>query len=174
MMGFVEATRTCFSKFLMLSGRASRPEYWWFYLFAVLVTAAASVLDGLIFGFAVEDQPGKHPFTLIIWFVTFVPLMAAGWRRMHDTGHKGWLILLPQMLVLIGFAVFLVSVGVFGLLGRAFDAPSQMMANAEGVIAVYVLVLFYAVVIAAALFKLWWLTRPGDEGANAYGPPPPH
>ena len=98
-MGFTTAVRTCLTKFFVLKGRAARPEYWWFYLFGLLVTGAASVFDGLIFGFDVEDEVGKHPFTLVASFVIFFPLLAAGWRRMHDVGREGWFMLLPQILL---------------------------------------------------------------------------
>ena len=32
-MGFTESVKTVFSKFATFSGRASRSEFWWFYLF---------------------------------------------------------------------------------------------------------------------------------------------
>lgn len=171
-MGFSTAVRTCLSKYLMLSGRASRPEYWWFYLFAVLVAAAGSILDGLIFGFAVEDEVGKHPFTMVLTFATFIPLLAAGWRRMHDTGRPGWLVLLPAIIVLIGLVTFLVAFGVAGLFGHVMDSSVEAIEQSERVAGIGLAVLFYIAMIAAALLKLWWLTRPGDEGQNAYGPPP--
>lgn len=172
-MGFSTAVSTCLSKYLMLSGRASRPEYWWFYLFAVLVAAAGSILDGLIFGFAVEDQVGKHPFTMVLTFATFIPLLAAGWRRMHDTGRPGWLVLLPAIIVLIGLATFLVTVGIAGLFGHVMEASVEDMESTDRFAGIALVVLFYIAAIVAALLKLWWLTRPGDDGQNAYGPPPP-
>lgn len=171
-MGFVEAVNTCLGKFITIKGRAARPEYWWFYLFAILVTGAASIVDGVLFGFDVEDQPGNHPFTLIASFVVFFPLLAVGWRRMHDTGRPGWIILLPQFLILAGFATFLVTTGIFGLMGRAVDAPSDVQANVDRVIATYMAFLFYIAIIVAVLLKLWWLTRPGDDHQNEYGPIP--
>ena len=49
-VGFGEAIGTCFSKYVTFSGRARRPEYWWFFLFVVIVSFAASLVDGLRFG----------------------------------------------------------------------------------------------------------------------------
>ena len=51
-MTFAQAVRTCFAKYATFSGRASRPEYWWFFLFLLLGSAIAGVLDGPIFGTA--------------------------------------------------------------------------------------------------------------------------
>ena len=35
-MGFTESIRTCLSKYFTFSGRAARPEFWWFVLFATM------------------------------------------------------------------------------------------------------------------------------------------
>lgn len=172
-MDFQTAVRTCLSKYLMLSGRAARPEYWWFYLFTIIAAALASIVDGLVFGFAVEDEVGKHPFTMVVSFALFFPLLAAGWRRMHDTNRPGWLMLLPAILVLAGLVTFLITVGIAGLFGHVMDAGPDAMEQTDRFAGIALLVVFYIAILAAALMKLWWLTRPGDDGQNAYGPPPP-
>ena len=33
-MNLVQSVKTCFKKYLVIDGRASRSEYWWFLLFA--------------------------------------------------------------------------------------------------------------------------------------------
>lgn len=170
-MGFTEAVRTCFSKYLHMAGRAKRPEYWWFLLFTILATAVASVVDGVVFGFETEQTPGNHPVTMVVSFLVFFPSLAAGWRRMHDTGHPGWYVLLPQIVFLIGVGVFMI--GLFGAAAvedaEVGPGPLSGPASVVGYSAAGVLV---AAVIAAVLFKVWWLTRPGDPAPNAYGPPP--
>ena len=37
-MTFGESISTCFSKYAVFEGRASRPEFWWFFLFTVLTS----------------------------------------------------------------------------------------------------------------------------------------
>ena len=49
-MTFQTAIRTCFSKYFTFSGRASRSEYWWFFLFLILPSLVATILDSVIFG----------------------------------------------------------------------------------------------------------------------------
>ena len=59
-MSFTDAIRTCLRKYVTFSGRASRPEYWWFILFLFLGGMVASVLDGMLFGtVSVETAPGR-------------------------------------------------------------------------------------------------------------------
>ena len=50
-MTFQDAIRTCFQKYVTISGRARRSEYWWWVLFVIAGSLAASVLDGILFGF---------------------------------------------------------------------------------------------------------------------------
>ena len=49
-MSFSDAVRTCFSKYVTFSGRATRPEYWWFFLFLLLASFALGFVDGALFG----------------------------------------------------------------------------------------------------------------------------
>lgn len=36
-MTFINSIKTCFRKYIDFSGRASRSEFWWFYLFFYLI-----------------------------------------------------------------------------------------------------------------------------------------
>ena len=79
-MGFGEAIRTCFSKYVTFNGRASRSENW-FMLFAVLVGLAG----GLIFA-DTHTPIVSHIVTLVM----FLPSTAVFVRRMHDIDRTGW------------------------------------------------------------------------------------
>lgn len=75
-MQFVDAIKTCFGKYVDFNGRASRAEYWWFFLLNVIVTLLSMVpIVGLVFGLA--------SVALI------VPTLSVSWRRMHDIGKGG-------------------------------------------------------------------------------------
>jgi uncharacterized membrane protein YhaH (DUF805 family) len=170
-MGSTQAVKTCLRKFIHLGGRASRSEYWWFYLFVILATVAAQTIDSLIFGFPAINESGRYPLTLIVSFVLFWPTLSAGWRRMHDTGHPGWYVILPQAIAMAGLIAFMVGVFGFGLVEGA-TGDTQTYRGIAGVVGVAGLVALWAAVLAAFVLKLWWLTRPGDPAPNAYGPPP--
>ena len=62
--------------YAQFTGRASRSEYWWFYLFTVLATAAADTLGGSVGNLAS--------------LAFFLPGLALVARRLHDTGRSGW------------------------------------------------------------------------------------
>ena len=79
-MGFGEAIKVCFSKFADFDGRASQAEFWWFVLFTCIVSF-------LTYGFGC--------------IVTFLPSLAVGSRRLHDTGRSGWFQLL-SLIPLVG------------------------------------------------------------------------
>ena len=59
-MGFQDAVRTCLRKYATFSGRASRPEYWYFMLFLFLGNLALGIVDGILFGGEVAVEPGSH------------------------------------------------------------------------------------------------------------------
>ncbi len=120
-MGFGQSIRTCFSKYATFSGRASRSEFWWFYLFLVIVGIVLSVIDnvtGLTMGSStftvnetVYDAGGVGILSSIFSLATILPFLAVAARRLHDAGHSGlWLIwgFLLSFLCLIGLIILIV------------------------------------------------------------------
>lgn len=87
-MDFGDAIYECFcTKFSTFSGRARRSEYW---PFAILVGMLCGTLI-IIKGEGVKDpRPELLPF-----LITFIPMLAATVRRLHDIGKSGWWVLLP-------------------------------------------------------------------------------
>ncbi|WP_024812886.1 DUF805 domain-containing protein [Acidovorax sp. JHL-3] len=90
-MDFVQAIRSCLGQYATFTGRASRSEFWWFFLFQVLVMAATGMLGDVINGIAS--------------LALLLPALAVGARRLHDIGRTGWWQLL--LLTGIGFLVLL-------------------------------------------------------------------
>ena len=84
-MGFGQAIKTCFSKYANFDDRGSRSEYWWFYLFGILLNLGASILGAIAGGMEAGDLLSGLTSLLIL-----VPTLAAGARRLHDTGKSGW------------------------------------------------------------------------------------
>ena len=79
----------CYSKFANFRGRASRSEYWWFYLFGY---GYMWVLDGIFDKFFMIDE-GTYillAFYLIFAFGVIIPTAAVAVRRFHDVGKSGW------------------------------------------------------------------------------------
>ena len=89
-MNFTQSVSTCFKKYLDFKGRASRSEFWYFFLFYIL----ASFLGGFVIGFLVSPYgESEMLFVLIIFFVVglFIPALSVTVRRFHDFGVSGWM-----------------------------------------------------------------------------------
>ncbi|MGF1553280.1 MAG: DUF805 domain-containing protein [Paracoccaceae bacterium] len=170
-MGPVEAIKTCLLKYVTFSGRAARPEYWWFVLFAFLGSAVLSLVDGALFGPPEPGEGAARPLSGLFQLAVFLPSLAAGWRRMHDTGRKGWLILLPLLVALVVDVVLVGGVVGFSLAERA-GAPEDELRAAAGVLGGFGLLVGAVLQLGVLVLMIWWLSRPSEPGANAYGPPP--
>ena len=169
-MTFGEAVQTCFRKYVTFSGRATRPEYWWFVLFVFLSSIVFSILDSAIFGNNPETGDGANVFNPIFQLAVFLPMLAAGWRRLHDTGRPGWYLLLPMALGVATLVAIFSGIAVFSVLEGGVEDPDALRGPAAflgltGMIVVWVLQLVLSVMM------IWWLTRPPQDGDNAYGPP---
>ncbi len=92
-------------KYATFSGRAQRAEYWYFFLFYLLIFIGLSILDGLTGSFSAESGMGFLGGLLSL--ALFVPSLAVGVRRLHDTGRSGWFLLLA-LIPLVGAIVLLV------------------------------------------------------------------
>lgn len=118
---FGQAISRFFTKYATFSGRASRSEFWWFFLFNFIV---ASVLNGIAVGVGAADAtiselgvytPGAGYYVAAIpywlWLLaTFVPWLALSWRRLHDTNKSGgfWFLgLIPLVGPIIVLILFL-------------------------------------------------------------------
>ena len=97
-MTFTEAIRSGFENYVNFEGRASRSAYWWWFLFAILASAAANILDAIL---------GIPLFSVIVGLGLLLPGLAVGVRRLHDTDRSGWWILIG-LIPLIGLIVLLV------------------------------------------------------------------
>ena len=87
-MKFDQAVRSVLSKYANFTGRASRSEYWWWVLFFWV-----GLLIILLF-------TKLYP----IWeFGLFLPSLAVGVRRMHDSNHSGWWIICPVANIVLLF-----------------------------------------------------------------------
>jgi len=80
-MTFGESVSACLHKYVDFNGRASRSEYWWFFLFSVLVDLGAYILT---------ETFGTRLFVVLALIALWLPLLAAAVRRLHDAGMSGW------------------------------------------------------------------------------------
>ena len=48
-MSFQKSIEICFAKYGTFQGKATRSEYWWFFLFLILMGAVLGIVDGFMF-----------------------------------------------------------------------------------------------------------------------------
>ena len=87
-------------QYATFSGRAQRSEYWFFFLFWWLIYIGLAIVDAFVFG-----TPGILAGLFAIGM--FLPSIAVGVRRLHDTNRSGWWLLL-NALPLFGWLVLFI------------------------------------------------------------------
>ena len=109
-MTFTESISTVLSKYATFSGRATRPEYWWWVLFMVILSAITRLLDGFLIGpllgFGVGDSDAGQPLSLLVMLALLLPGLGVAVRRLHDIGRSGWWILIG-LIPIVGFLVLI-------------------------------------------------------------------
>lgn len=124
-MNMIEATKACFSNYVTFTGRARRAEYWWFVLFGVLVGILLGLIEGGR-GMGMGHGMGGAGLLGNIWsLVIFLPTLAAGVRRLHDTDRSGWWLLL-MFLPVIGAIVLIVFLAQKGTAGANRFGPDPL------------------------------------------------
>ena len=112
-MNFAESVKTCFKKYANFNGRASRSEFWYFWLFNYATYAILIIL-------ALNISLNFFYFLGVFFLVNLIPFIAVIARRLHDVNKSGWLQILPIP---------------FSVLDRIFERTSQ-----EGLSIIFALV----------------------------------
>ena len=120
-MSFAASIKYCLSNYAKFNGRASRSEFWFFYLFNILIVGIPALLGFILMaststtsadGMTTELGAGGVIGLIIILLAglislgLIIPNLAVGCRRLHDRGTSGWLLLLA--LVPCGSIVLLI------------------------------------------------------------------
>ena len=119
-MGFGEAIAQGFKKYATFTDRARRSEYWFFTLFYVLCSFAATIVDVSI-GLSESGLLGS-----LVGLVFLIPLISMGVRRLHDIDRSGWWMLIA-LLPLIGPIVLIVF-----FVTNGTDGPNRFGADPKG------------------------------------------
>ncbi|EMG27322.1 hypothetical protein X560_2532 [Listeria fleischmannii 1991] len=111
-MGFLEAYKSFWRNYVNFSGRSSRSEYWYVFLWNIIIVAVFYILM-LIVGLssvtaAMSTSSPEEVFAamfagpmlfimLLFWLyglANIIPALSLSIRRLHDSGKSGWFILL--------------------------------------------------------------------------------
>jgi uncharacterized membrane protein YhaH (DUF805 family) len=125
-MGMFGAVGSVYANMFNFSGRARRAEYWWFFLFWIILNVIAT--GGLIYWLTANPEYmvtfrseaamqavfkqyqdewlrwGAYIFAGSFFFY-WLPYLAVTVRRLHDTGRSGWWMFKPFLVGLLGAIV---------------------------------------------------------------------
>lgn len=98
------------------SGRASRPAYWWAFLFVNLTFFGLGLVD--VFAGTELGKTGLGLFNGLFMLMSIIPMLALAVRRLHDTNLSGWWVLVNA--IPLGFLV-----GLFLMVRPSSPAPNK-------------------------------------------------
>ena len=85
---FGESISICLSKYFVFEGRASRSEFWYFFLVYMLSNIVSEFTK-------ISDSSILIILAAIVSYGTIIPMVSAGCRRMHDIDKSGWFQMIP-------------------------------------------------------------------------------
>jgi uncharacterized membrane protein YhaH (DUF805 family) len=103
-MGFGQAISHNLSNMTNFSGRAGRPEFWWWVLAIWLLNLVVSLFTGGLTG---SDNGFLWFVGWVISIILTLATIAVGARRLHDTGKSGWLQLL-WLIPCVGWIIMII------------------------------------------------------------------
>lgn len=141
-------------KYADFSGRASRTEFWSFYLTNGLIFILMAMMEALFSLYFI--------FTTMYALIIILPVWSVYARRFHDIGRSSWVAFTPHIIFYLWMTIEFIRVFLLTI-GYVLMPP----------VWIYYLyiILFWAMFIAAAgCFGMLWIK--GDQGDNKYGPMP--
>ena len=167
-MTFAGAVATCFNKYAKFRGVASRPEFWYWRLFAFLASIVASTGDTLLaaktgslsIGGTEIDPSLVTPVSSILALAIALPDLAVTVRRLHDGGHSGhwvWLNFVPVI-----FAIPVIGAYLEYMRTRITPQPDVFLLGCM----IGSLVSFFAVVALQFTFLLQPTKAAGNRFSN--------
>ena len=101
-MYFLEAVKICFQKSFTFKGRASRAEYWLFYLFNYILGFILAIL-AIITLITLKQSVAISVF-IILYCIPIPANISVLVRRLHDVNRSGWwfwIVIIPFGILLL-------------------------------------------------------------------------
>lgn len=144
-------------KYFVFSGRASRAEFWSFFLWHILALIILSVIDG----FYLANLINLYSFSIasLYGLLSLAPFLAIAVRRFHDINKSGafFFTLFASGIVLPAAIFYLLLDDIF-----SFDI---------GIILLLLIIGFLALVVFDIIIIVF-LAKKGNPNDNQYGPVP--
>ena len=92
-------------QYAVFKGRARRKEYWFFILFNLIASRVLTVVDYMTG--SLDPELGMGLLSGLYSLAVLIPSLAVTVRRLHDTDHTGWWLLIG-LIPLLGAIVLLI------------------------------------------------------------------
>ena len=106
-------------KYAVFSGRASRKEFWLFWLVHLIISVALALFEGFNNLF---PESNDSILSSVYALAVLLPTFAVGARRLHDTGRTGWWQLIA-FIPLVGVIVLIIFCQQDGESGANYYGP---------------------------------------------------
>lgn len=119
-----------YKRFFDFTGRASRSEYWLYFLCFILQAVVAVVIDAVVFHTNMSSPLGLYgPAYILVIVANLIPSLSVGFRRLHDTNRSAWWMLIA-LVPLVGGITLLVFYCLRGTPGpNRFGPPTGRTAE---------------------------------------------
>lgn len=162
-VSFGQAVGLGFNKFTDFKGVASRSEFWYWRLFAFLVSMVASTLDSVLAQGLGQDPNTFLGIQTLVALVLVIPDLSITFRRLHDAGHSAhwlWTTAIPLVALAVALPQF-ISAALSG------NRPESL-----GIDALVWFLIFVFACLAVGVLQLVLLIKPTKTRAhgNRYAP----
>ena len=106
----VASANSVLGNYIGFSGRAGRPEYWYWVLLVLIVTILLAIVEGAIvapmLGFEAFAPEAGQPLRLLFSLAIFLPSLVVMVRRLHDINRSGWWVFI-NLVPIIGLLILI-------------------------------------------------------------------
>lgn len=118
-MTFQDAVKTCLNKYTDFNGRASRSEFWWFFLFMVIVGFVVGIIGAFL------GKTGSSIFSGLVSLAFLLPGLAVTVRRLHDIDKSGWWVFISLIPVIGGIWLLVLELTAGNPARNAYGDPQN-------------------------------------------------
>ena len=166
-----EAIVRFFKKYAVFKGRASRSEFWWWFLTYTVVTFVLRLVFRTLRNLTDSGVIATvgDSFSSIWGFVVLVPTIALGVRRLHDINMRGTVLAIIYA-VQAATGIFF-AIGLILIIGSSLSFRSLEAGNSVSIGGVVLLILGVLAFIASGVFYFVLMARDSNpEGARFDAP----
>ena len=116
-MGFGQAIASAYKNCRKFTGRSSRSEFWFFYLFcwlgfiptaAIAMFAASAITDASPIHYSPLAREVSLLIIVVYVAIVFFPFLSTSIRRLHDANMSAWLLLIYLIPTIGGLAMLVI------------------------------------------------------------------